>query len=84
MLKTAFELFLTAAPGVLFVGIGIAVYWTARHGVPAAIAKAKAWWSKGKADFANLKGELVKLDGRVAEVEQKIKAAPPAPAAPQA
>jgi len=61
-------------------GGGAAATVVGIKGVPASLAWAKAWWSKGKADAVALKGGLAALEQRVAALEQKGAPIAPAPA----
>jgi hypothetical protein len=69
--------------GVLSVGFVWFGYLTVTKSGAWALAKLKAWWTKGKADLATLKSDLAAVESRVTSLEHKAAtpAAAPAPAA---
>jgi hypothetical protein len=65
---------LTMAIGALIL---VAVYLghlALTQGLPAALAKLKAWWNKGKADLATIQGDVANAQTAAAAVDAKIEA----------
>jgi hypothetical protein len=70
--------FLLSNLGLIATGAaGAAGGVVAIKGVPASVTWLKAWWTKGKADLATLKGGLSALELRVGALEQKTGVVPP-------
>lgn len=70
-------------PGVAVAVAAYLVYVAATKGVPAAAAKAKAWWTKGKQDLSAVRGDVASAHQRLDKLEADVAAlkGQPAPAA---
>lgn len=68
-------------PGLAVAAVSYLVYVAATKGLPAAIATAKAWWSKGKQDLATVRGDVAEAHDRLAKLEARVKALEVTPAA---
>lgn len=71
-------------PGVAVAAAAYLVYVAATKGVPAAAAKAKAWWTKGKQDLASVRGDVASAHQRLDKLEADVAELKGKPAAPAA
>lgn len=71
-------------PGLAVAAVSYLVYVAATKGVPAAFAKAKAWWTKGKQDLASVRGDVTSAHQRLDKLEADVAALKGQPAAPAA
>jgi hypothetical protein len=56
--------------GLIGAGGVVAIYGLSKS--PAALAKLKAWWGKGKADLATLRGDVAAAHAKATDVEAKV------------
>jgi hypothetical protein len=59
-------------PGVAVAVVAYFVYLAATKGLPVALAKAKAWWTRGKADLVGLKGDVTAAQAKLATIPDTI------------